>query len=87
MPAQGALEGEPSFASVPGLLRQAEALAGGGVLDLSRVSRVDSAGLALLLELSRRSRQRGARLVLRGADPQVLRLAAFFGLEKVLNFE
>ncbi|MDR3419601.1 MAG: STAS domain-containing protein [Nevskia sp.] len=85
--AQGELEGELSFATVPQLLRQADALLAGGILDLSRVTRVDSAGLALLLELSRRSKSRGARLGIRGADPQILRLAGFFGLDQVLHFE
>jgi len=87
VPPQGVLEGELSFSSVPGLLQRADTLLDGGVLDLSRVSRVDSAGLALLLELSRRSQSRGTRLRIRGADPQILRLAGFFGLDNVLNFE
>jgi len=83
--AQGSLEGELSFAQVPQQLRQAEALIAGGSLDLSRVSRADSAGLALLLELSRRSRP--ATLVIRGANEQVLQLSRFFGLDKILHFE
>ncbi len=83
--AQGILEGELSFAQVPQQLRQAEALIAGGSLDLSRVSRADSAGLALLLELSRRSRTRP--LVIRGANEQVLQLSRFFGLDKILHFE
>lgn len=83
--AQGSLEGELSFAQVPQQLRQAEALIAGGSLDLSRVSRADSAGLALLLELSRRSRSRP--LVIRGANEQVLQLSRFFGLDKILHFE
>ncbi|HZR38049.1 MAG TPA: STAS domain-containing protein [Nevskia sp.] len=83
--AQGTLEGELSFAQVPQLLRQAEALVAGGSLDLSRVSRADSAGLALLLELSRRSRSRP--LAIRGANEQVLQLSRFFGLDKILHFE
>ncbi|MBV8063063.1 MAG: STAS domain-containing protein [Nevskia sp.] len=82
---QGTLEGELSFAQVPQQLRQAEALIAGGSLDLSRVSRADSAGLALLLELSRRSRPR--TLAIRGANEQVLQLARFFGLDKILHFE
>jgi phospholipid transport system transporter-binding protein len=81
------LEGELSFATVPRLLQRADSLLDGGVLDLSRVSRVDSAGLALLLELSRRSRSRGTRLGIRGMNPQILSLTGFFGLDKVLNLE
>lgn len=82
--AQGTLEGELSFAQVPQLVRQAESLVAGGSLDLSRVSRADSAGLALLLELSRRSR---GTLKIRGANQQVLQLSRFFGLDKILHFE
>jgi phospholipid transport system transporter-binding protein len=82
--AQGTLEGELSFAQVPQQLRQAESLVAGGSLDLSRVSRADSAGLALLLELTRRRR---GSLTIRGANEQVLQLARFFGLDKILHFE
>ena len=81
---QGTLEGELSFAQVPRQLRQAQELIAGGSLDLSRVSRADSAGLALLLELTRRSH--GA-LKIRGASEQVRQLARFFGLEQILHFE
>ena len=81
------LEGEVCFAGVPQLLRRADKLAATGTLDLSRVTRVDSAGLALLLELSRRCKARGGKLVLRGADERLLRLARFFGLDGILHFE
>jgi phospholipid transport system transporter-binding protein len=84
---QAGLDGELSFARVPQLLRRAEALAAGDVLDLSRVSRTDSAGLALLLELGRRSQARGKVLAIRGASKQVIDFAVFFGLDKVLRFE
>jgi phospholipid transport system transporter-binding protein len=83
----GGLEGELNFARVPQLLPRAAAEIAGGVLDLSRVSRTDSAGLALLLELSRRSQAGGKPLLIRGAGRQVLDLAHFFGLDKVLRFE
>jgi anti-anti-sigma factor len=81
------LEGEVCFAGVPRLLKRADQLAAAGTLDLSRVTRVDSAGLALLLELNRRCRARGGKLVLRGADERLLRLARFFGLDGILHFE
>jgi len=81
------LEGEVCFAGVPLLLKRADQLAATGTLDLSRVTRVDSAGLALLLELNRRCRARGGKLVLRGADERLLRLARFFGLDGILHFE
>jgi phospholipid transport system transporter-binding protein len=81
------LEGELSFARVPELLRHADALAAGGSLDLGRVTRTDSAGLALLLELGRRGQARGKPLLIRGASKQVVDFASFFGLDKILRFE
>jgi phospholipid transport system transporter-binding protein len=81
------LEGELCFSTVRRFLAQAEQLAASGTLDLSGVSRADSAGLALLLELDRLSRARGAPLELRGASEQVRRLAAFFGLDSILRFD
>ena len=84
---QAGLAGELSFATVPRLLRQADGLAPDGVLDLGRVSRTDSAGLALLLELGRRSQARGKPLSIRGASKQVSDFASFFGLDKILRFE
>lgn len=81
------LEGELSFARVPHWLAQADALAATDALDLERVSRADSAGLALLLELSRRARQRGRTLNFRNAPAQLIQLASFFGLDGVLHFD
>lgn len=81
------LEGELSFARVPQLLRHADSLAADGVLDLGRVSRTDSAGLALLLELERRGKASGKPLIIRGASKQIVDFAGFFGLDKILRFE
>ena len=85
--AQGMLQGELNFARVPQLLAQAEALGADGTLDLGGVGNADSAGLALLLELSRRSKARGRQLSIRGANQQIVQLAQFFGLDKILHFE
>ena len=85
--AQGTLQGELNFARVPQLLAQAEALGATGVLDLSGVSNADSAGLALLLEVSRRSKAKGRQLSIRGANEQIAQLARFFGLDQILRFE
>jgi len=83
-----ALSGELSFAQVPALLARAraEVEAGSGPieLDLSGVTRVDSAGLALLLELARAARARGRELRCRNAPEQLRRLAEFFGLAPLL---
>ena len=81
------LQGELNFARVPQLLAQAQALGIGGVLDLGGVSNADSAGLALLLELSRRSKAKGLHLSIRGANEQIVQLARFFGLDQILHFE
>lgn len=80
------LEGELSFARVPHWLAQADTLAASPTLDLSRITRADSAGLALLLELTRRARQQGRDLRLLAPPAQLLQLANFFGLASVLNF-
>jgi phospholipid transport system transporter-binding protein len=85
--AQGILQGELNFTRVPQLLAQAQALSAGGKLDLSGVSNADSAGLALLLELSRRSKAKGLHLSIRGANEQIVQLARFFGLDQILHFE
>lgn len=87
MPDSPIIEGELSFARVPHWLAQADALASAGVLDLSRVTRADSAGLALLLELSRRAAARGMPLKLKAPPAQLSELVSFFGLEAVLRFE
>ena len=73
-----ALTGELSFASVPAALDQADALIADGQIDLSGVTRTDSAGLALLLELTRRARVNGK---------QLRDLVKFFELDAALTFE
>ncbi|MDB5985243.1 MAG: hypothetical protein JWR16_296 [Nevskia sp.] len=87
MSAPAVLEGELSFATVSQFLERSDELLDGGVLDMSRVTRADSAGLALLLELTRRQRAKGSDLKLVGADLKIVRMAEFFGLEEVLRFE
>ena len=87
MSARAVLEGELSFATVSQFLERSDELLDGGVLDMSRVTRADSAGLALLLELTRRQRAKGSELKLVSADPRIVRLAEFFGLEEVLRFQ
>ena len=83
-----ALTGELSFATAVGTLDRLRDAAKSGSgpleLDLSGVTRVDSAGLALLLELSRTARAGGRELKLSGAPEQLRRLAGFFGLSPLL---
>lgn len=56
-------------------------------LDLAQVSRADSAGIALLLELTRRAKAQGGAVQFTGANAQVRGLAGFFGVDSVLNFQ
>lgn len=81
------LEGELSFARVPALLAQADALAAASPLSLSAVTRADSSGLAFLLELTRRARGRGLELRFTDVPAQVGELAGFFGLDAVLGLK
>ncbi|MGH8540242.1 MAG: STAS domain-containing protein [Stenotrophobium sp.] len=80
-----ALPADLGFATVPDALRQSEALTAGGTLDLSAVARADSAGIALLLELSRRAQARGKTLIYTGTNAQVRALIGFFGVADILR--
>lgn len=70
---------------MPALLSQADSLIGAGMLDLSKVTRADSAGISLLLELSRRAQKRGVQLRITGANEQIRSLLRFFGLDEILT--
>ena len=87
MSASALLEGELNFATVSQFLDRSAELLDGGVLDMSRVTRANSAGLALLLELTRRQRSKGSELKLVNAASKIVRLAEFFGLDEVLRFQ
>lgn len=82
------LSGELSFARVVEVLEQARPALRGGTgpfaVDLAGVTRVDSAGLALLLELARDARAAGRELRFTHAPEQLRRLADFFGLSELL---
>jgi ABC-type transporter Mla MlaB component len=81
------LSGRLGFAEVGRYLPVADELAARGELDLSKITHADSAGLALLLEITRRSRRRGQTLRLRGAQAQLRGLAGFFKLDSILTFD
>ena len=79
------IEGALSFATVPALLAErGDALAAAGTLDLSAVDHVDSAGIACLLELRRRS---GGALQLTAIPPQMQALADFLGVGTLLGLQ
>ncbi len=79
------LEGELIQQRIPSLLDQLEALAAAERIDLSGVSRADSAGLAFLLAIVRRGRARGRAPELHSPSPQLRQLAGFFGLDPTLG--
>ena len=83
------LSGPLTFESVPELHREMEQrLAGVGpitAIDLSAVTAVDSAGLALLLEWQSRQRRRGRELTMSQAPSSLLRLAELCEAVKLLN--
>ncbi len=83
------LEGALSFATVVEVLDRLTPLFGsapqGICINLAGVSETDSAGLALLLELRRRSLAAGRSLQLKAAPAQLLGLAKFFGLSEILE--
>jgi stage II sporulation protein AA (anti-sigma F factor antagonist) len=55
------------------------------VLDLSRVSFIDSTGIALLLSVSATSREHGWHLELRDPSPSVERLIKLTGVTELLG--
>lgn len=75
------------FGDVERLLKHDDALLTAGVADLGDVQRMDSAGIALLLELTRRAHQRGARLRIRGLDPRLRALLHFFNVDELLDLD
>lgn len=79
------IEGDLCFANVRDWLTRADELSAGESLDLSRVGRVDSAGAALLLELTRRARARGHELELRNASQSLRGLLEFLQIDRVLK--
>jgi phospholipid transport system transporter-binding protein len=85
MSAPQALTGELTLKRMPALLQQAGTLATAGTLDLSAITRADSAGVAFLLELTRRAQQRGSSLRFAAAPPQLRQLTDFFGLTSALH--
>jgi len=84
------LTGELTFATVPQALDSAGAKLAEGdgavTVDLSGVTRTDSAGIALLLELMRLALEHKRELSFTGAPEQVRKLAGFFGLSDVVKF-
>lgn len=86
---QLALLGELTFDAVPGLCKDLESLFKRGprlCVDLSAVERVDSAGLALLIEWTRLTRASGHSLEFVNAPQALLTIARVSGVERMLPF-
>lgn len=81
------LSGELNLMTVPSWLARADALVAAPVLDLAGVTRIDSAGASLLLELSRRAQKQGRTLAMINAHPQIGELLKFLELDKVLKLQ
>lgn len=83
------LSGPLTFDTVPQLLQQGRQLFANGravELDLSRVERSDSAGLALLVSLVRQARQQGGAITFLNVPEQLRGLASVGGVEQILAF-
>ncbi len=86
-----ALEGNISKTSVPELVESgwdmlSQSKSGGAlVVDLSRVSRADSAALAMLLEWMRRAQQRSIRLRFEHFPKDLVGLASVCGVDQILQ--
>jgi phospholipid transport system transporter-binding protein len=76
--------GELSFATVPALLDQLKSVQHWPtVIDLQNVTRTDSAGLALLIELCKHTREKP--VTFRHLPDQLLSLAAVCGVTELLQ--
>ena len=81
------ITGTLGFREVSQVLASVGPIIRAGTVDLSGVSGIDSAGVSLLLELTRRTQATGRSLTIRGANPQVRRLVTFFRLDPLLRLE
>ena len=84
------LIGELGFATVSGLLKSTPRsfFADGDLqLDLSGVTRADSAGLALLVEWLRESERAGKVITFTNVPKQLLAIAMLCGLDEILSFK
>lgn len=84
------LDGDVALSTVSSLLEQSRELwTGGGdqIIDMSRVRRIDSSSLALMLEWTRAARAGGGSVRFRNIPDQVLAIARLCGVETLLPVE
>lgn len=82
-PGEYALTGPLTFESVPLLWQEELRLVGQQprvILDLSGITRTDSAGLALMIEWMRKARQQNGRILFRNVPMQLRAIAGATGV-------
>lgn len=79
------MQGELTLPRMREWLAQADVLAAGARVDLAGITRMDSAGAAFLLELTRRARKDGRSLEFVNAQPQLRGLIEFLQIDGVLK--
>ena len=79
------MEGELSFSTVKSWLQQTDTLVAAERIDLAGVTRIDSAGAAFLLELTRRAAKNGRELEFANVSAQVRGLLEFLQIDGVLK--
>ncbi|MAF99661.1 MAG: hypothetical protein CL388_00405 [Acidiferrobacteraceae bacterium] len=82
--------GELTFNTVASLSRRTPPdVSGGGrvVVDLSQVVKIDSAGLALIVDWTRQACQRGGGVAFSGATQSLRHLLEVTGLDKVITLK
>lgn len=83
------LSGELDFNTVPVIWKESEAMFTNGsseelIIDLTAVTRADSAALALLIGWVRRAQAAGVSAVFKGIPGQLLEIARVSGVEDIL---
>lgn len=83
------VRGEISFSTAGVLYRQSQKLFTSGkmLIDLSQVSRADSAGVALLIEWLRMARRQNTTVYYENVPAQILSMVQVTGLQHVLPME
>jgi phospholipid transport system transporter-binding protein len=85
------VSGELTFSTVTALLEQSQPLLNAAqgwlVMELADVSRVDSAGLALLVQWMRMAREHSVDILFRHVPEQLLAIARASDLENILPLE
>lgn len=80
-------QGEWTQAGAPAVLAAASDYLQADHIDLGGITRIDSTGVALLLELTRRAQAQGKTLRFTAAPAQLRTLVRFFELDSILPFQ